>query len=391
MRHRAFSSLPLVALFLALSPAVLASSIWYVDGVHGSNYHNCKSPQRACKSIKHAISLAASGDSILVAPATYSESPTINFNLKIIGSGAATTIIDGRNGVDIHDSGARVTLSKITIRNGARGISNNGTLTVDDGIISANSPSGGIGNYGTMTLNRCTISGNTAAVFYYSAAGGIDNGGVLTVNDSTISGNSAEGNYVCGGGIYNSGTLTINNSTLNGNHARGASSGIGGGIDNVGGTVVLNNSTLSENTATIYGGHGLGGGIANGGCVTDGGSRSSTVTLRNSIVANSKGGNCAGTPMTSKGYNLSSDNTCHFKRTGDLNDTDPKLGPLQNNGGPTQTQALLPGSPAIDAGDPSGCTDSKGHLLKSDQRGMPRPDKEDSSGCDMGAFERQKD
>ena len=71
--------------------------------------------------------------------------------------------------------------------------------------------------------------------------------------------------------------------------------------------------------------------------------------------------------------------------------TDPKLGRLRNNGGPTKTMALLPGSPAIDSGNPSGCADSKGHLLKTDQRGQPRHDKEDSSGCDRGAYERQKD
>ena len=95
--------------------------------------------------------------------------------------------------------------------------------------------------------------------------------------------------------------------------------------------------------------------------------------------------------MTSHGYNLSSDGSCRFNHTGDLNNHDPLLGPLQNNGGPTETMALLPGSPAIDGGNRSGCTDSQGHLLKTDQRGMPRPDKEDSSGCDMGAYERQSD
>jgi hypothetical protein len=95
--------------------------------------------------------------------------------------------------------------------------------------------------------------------------------------------------------------------------------------------------------------------------------------------------------MTSKGYNLSSDNTCNFNDTGDLNNTDPKLGQFGTYGGPTQTIPLLSGSPAIDAGNPSGCTDGKGHLLKTDQRGKPRPDKEDTGGCDMGAYERQKD
>jgi hypothetical protein len=52
---------------------------------------------------------------------------------------------------------------------------------------------------------------------------------------------------------------------------------------------------------------------------------------------------------------------------------------------------LLSGSPAIDAGNPNGCTDGNGNLLKTDQRGMPRPDKEDTGGCDMGAYERQSD
>jgi hypothetical protein len=244
-----------------------------------------------------------------------------------------------------------------------------------------------------VTLNRCTISGNTAIGIdgYYSNGGGIYNSGMLTVNSSTISENRAVGNYVCGGGIYNSGTLTINNGTLNGNHARGASNSVGGGIDNEGGAVVLNNSTLSGNKASVYlGGDGSGGGISNGGCVTNR-SYPSTTTLRNSIVANSpKGGNCNGT-MASNGHNLSSDGTCNFNGTGDLNNTDPLLGQLGNYGGPTQTIPLLSGSPVIDAGNPSGCTDGKGHLLKTDQRGRPRPDKEDTGGCDMGAYERQKD
>jgi hypothetical protein len=118
--------------------------------------------------------------------------------------------------------------------------------------------------------------------------------------------------------------------------------------------------------------------------------KGSTVALQNSILANNTGGNCHGT-LNSRGYNLSSDNSCSFDGAGDLNNTDPELGPLQNNGGPTDTMALLPGSPAIDAGNPGGCTDSQGHLLKTDQRGMPRPDKEDPSGCDIGAYEKQSD
>jgi hypothetical protein len=95
--------------------------------------------------------------------------------------------------------------------------------------------------------------------------------------------------------------------------------------------------------------------------------------------------------MISNCYNLSSDNSCNFNGPGDLNNTDPKLGKLGNYGGPTQTIPLLSGSPAIDAGNPNGCTDGQGHLLKTDQRGKPRPDNEDTGGCDMGAYERQSD
>jgi len=155
----------------------------------------------------------------------------------------------------------------------------------------------------------------------------------------------------------------------------------GGGIAN-GGALIINSSTLSGNAASSQiGGQAGGGGI------------SGTARIQNSIVANSpSGGNCAG-GVISAGYNLSSDGTCNINNTGNLNKTDPMLGPLQNNGRPTQTMALPSGSPAIDAGNPSGCTDNMGHLLPTDQRGQPRPDSEDKTktGCDMGAYERQSD
>lgn len=115
------------------------------------------------------------------------------------------------------------------------------------------------------------------------------------------------------------------------------------------------------------------------------------MVLQNSILVNNKGGNCHGT-ITSRGYNLSSDLSCSFDGAGDLSDTNPDLGPLQNNGGPTDTMALLPGSPAIDSGNPAGCADGQGHRLNTDQRGKPRPDKEDTGRrCDVGAYESQSD
>jgi nitrous oxidase accessory protein NosD len=96
MKHKlVFSNLLLVSLFLALAPTALATSNWYVDGVHGSDNDDCKSRQTACKTIGHAISLAHSGDSVMVAAATYTENLTIGISLKIAGSGTMPTIDGG--------------------------------------------------------------------------------------------------------------------------------------------------------------------------------------------------------------------------------------------------------------------------------------------------------
>lgn len=385
-----------VALFLALHPATFASTTWYVNGVSGSDSNNCKSGTTACKTITHAVSLASSGDSIAVAAATYKENLTITFNLTVRGAAAGTTIIDGgalNTVVTISSSKANVTLANLTIRNGKAkdggGINNSGTLTVNNCVISGNSAfqasssnrGGGIANGGTLTINSSTLTGNTAVgmhcVIYCigSFGGAISNGGTLTVNDSTLSNNSAPSFRGGGGGIENGGTVSINNSTLSGNSAPSGSGGGGGIYSANGGLLTINNSTLSGNNAYL------------GGAIDV---YNAPAVLQNTIVANNGGGNCFAS-LTSHGYNLSSDGSCNFNGPGDMNDINPLLGPLQNNGGPTQTMALLPGSPAIDAGNPAGCTDGQGHLLRTDQRGMPRPDKEDTSGCDVGAYERQED
>jgi hypothetical protein len=395
MKSRKLICVAALTLFAAV-PTALASSKWYVDGVDGSDNNDCESSQTACKTIGRAVSHSARGDFIMVAAATYLENLTIPHSLNIVGAGAATTIIDGGGvGSVILNNRSGVTVSRVTMRNGGGdgggGVGDGGnvyncfaSLTIMDSIITGGSVRRGPGfdGYGgaiyncpssTMTIINTTISGNRA-----EEGGGICNGGTLTISNSTFTGNVAR--HRKGGGIRNYGTLTINNSTFSGNRA----SGIGGGIHNGGlfgpsGTLVISNSTFSGNTA----GDRYGGGIFNE-------KKGTSVVLHNSIVANNTRGNCHGT-LTSRGYNLSSDSTCNFNSAGDLNDTDPNLGPLQNNGGPTRTMALLPGSPAIDTGNPDGCTDSHGHLLKTDQRGMPRPDKEDAAGCDRGAYERQKD
>jgi len=411
--------LRLVSVLLLLAPVAVASTTWYVDGVNGNDRNDCKTRQTACKTIKHAIYLASPGDSIKVAPATYHERLVINIGLKIVGSGANTTIFDGQSlgiyrVVQVSNTLLPVTISNVTIRNAdlGGGIWNTGVLTIIDSVITGNRAygaclfrpcnhyGGGIWNDGgTLTIIATSVTGNSAYTDCGTPGcsgpdmgGGIYNvGGTLTIYNSTIAGNTV-GNILrsnaslphetlahepLGGGIYNAGTGTINNSTIESNIAY--DNGSGGGIYNQY-MLAISNGTITDN---IVDGLGLGGGIFN--------NFSSTTILQNSIVANSpSGGNCAGT-IDSSGYNLSSDGTCNFNNAGDLNNVDPLLGPLENNGGPTYTQALLPRSPAIDAGNPSGCTDEQGHLLKIDQRGYPRPDKEDTGGCDMGAYERQSD
>ena len=296
----------------------------------------------------------------------------------MIGANAITTIIDGQRAgssvitISIY---AQVTLSNLTIRNGMAesggGINNN--------------------NYASLTMNNITVTGNVAFFVSrgsaYSYGGGIYNGeyAVLTINDSTVSGNTA-GSFTCGfricagygGGIYsNTGSeLLINNSTIEGNSAYGSfrlpAYSQGGGIVNHG-VASISNSTITGNSA-----------------VQDGGIHGGA-TLQNSILAHNTGGNCPqNRAVISRGYNLSSDNTCNFSPA-EFNNIDPKLGMLGYYGGQTQTIPLLSGSPAIDAGNPNGCTDAQGNLLKTDQRGMPRPDPEDKGGCDMGAYERQSD
>jgi hypothetical protein len=377
----------LPALFLALAPNALAHTKWYVDGVNGNDSNNCRTLATACKTIGHAISLASSGDAITVAPAIYTENLTIVINLSIIGSGAATTIIDG-GGVGpvvtvLYSTATSVVLSKLTIRNGytappwtGGGILSQATLTIDQGTIASNtatSEGGGIYNYGTLTVNRSTISGNSATGGdgYIGTGGGIFNQGTLTVNDSTISGNSSPSQQGEGGGIFSVGTGTINNSTLAGNNAEW-----GGAIAASFGTLTVNNSTITGNRAESPAG------IWNTGA---------SVILQNSIVANNPGGNCVGT-VTSNGYNLSSDNSCGLNGPGDMNNTSPRLGSLGNYGGTTQTVREMLGSPTVDAGNPNGCTDSQGNPLTTDQRGAPRPGlHKTDKRCDMGAFERQTD
>jgi hypothetical protein len=205
--------------------------------------------------------------------------------------------------------------------------------------------------------------------------GGIYNAGTLTITASTFSGNPAEYN---GGGIYNeNGTLTITASTFSSNSAK---YGYGGGIDNIG-TLTITASTFSGNSAdnnNLYGG---GGGIYN---YPSAFFRPGTVKIRNTLVAENGVPDVMGV-LTSLGHNLIGDGSGSGYVATDLVGTfakpiNPKLGLLQDNGGPTWTLALLHGSPAIGAGGP---TDSEW-----DQRG-PGYARSANGMTDIGAYEVQ--
>jgi predicted outer membrane repeat protein len=266
-------------------------------------------------------------------------------------------------------------------------ISQNGKLIINGSTFSNNAATNGDGGAiefcppnevgpRLFSVTDTTFSNNYAGGNTTWAGGG---GGIyiccanntVTISGSTFSGNTAQG---YGGGLYNccgasathgASTVTITNSTFSGNTAATWS---GGGIM-ADGPVILDSVTMSGNSSPVR----VGGG--GGGIYTDAPGFS---TLRNTIIANStSGGNCAGDAVTSLGHNLSSDSTCDFGATGDMNNTNPNLGPLADNGGPTRTHALLYGSPAIDGGDPL-------EYPPTDQRGVSRPL---GLAPDIGAYE----
>jgi Ca2+-binding RTX toxin-like protein len=186
-----------------------------------------------------------------------------------------------------------------------------------------------------------------------------------------------------GGGIHinNDGTLTITNSTISGNEAEEDGGGIFVNADEP--TITLTNVTMAGNVADRDGSDdGDGGGVS----IQPG--YTGAFTLKNTLIgdntdATSAGGthhhDCSapmGSPVTSQGHNLIENTTgCAITgtTTGNLTGADPMLGPLADNGGPTQTQAILPGSPAVDAADPAAAPPT-------DQRGVPR-------NPDIGAYE----
>jgi hypothetical protein len=251
----------------------------------------------------------------------------------------------------------------------------------------------------TVTLLRAKFFENSA-----NFGGGIFNYGWLEIQDGEFKGNQASQS---GGGVYNLGgyqgdepgdeifgNLEINGSLL----WQNSGGSTGGGLNNAG-AAQLTNTTFSANTVPLDAADPDGGGVFSDGnnltfdhvtLANNGGggfTLSGAAQIANTLLVNNTGGNCNLRELLgydSLDYNLESDDTCHFDQAHDLiNVANPRVGPLQDNGGPTMTHALQSSSPAVDAANPGACPGV-------DQRSAVRPvdgNNNGSNGCDIGAFE----
>jgi uncharacterized repeat protein (TIGR01451 family) len=383
--------LGLVVLIRSAFPQpISAAGMWYV-ATTGNDANTCSAVATPCASINGALAKPGfvAGDTVRVAVGTYtgtgSEVVLINKGVTLSGGWDATfttqigkSTIDGqitRNGVTTDYVTAII--DKFIIQNafdntfGGDGITARGFLTLTNSIVQnnqhrgmqltsiysvyvinnsiiANNQADGIYGAGTITVTNTTISGNGLSGFTFVV-------GNSYVNGTTISGNGYNGLY----DVY--ATINLENSTISGNNF--------GGIVNNSGAVFINSST-------VFGNSGPDGQIRDG--------IFGSASIRNSIVFGNTPSDCGGS-ITSLGYNIVGVLTeCTWNLAGgDQIGVDPLVGPLQDNGGPTFTHALLASSPAINLGNPTGCVGSTG-ILTADQRGRPR-----FGRCDIGAYEEQ--
>ena len=320
-------SVAAVLLAALLVPGVARAATQRYVALTGTDAgNNCTSAASPCRTITRAATVAANQDVINVSQGTFTENITIPVTassahtLSIFGASTGNgTTISGRqtnNSVFILQSNAIVVLNRMTISDG-------GAVATGGG---------GVSNQGTAALRNVTVRDNHPGLeLGFGEGGGVDNasGATMTISDSTIANNGAHGLGSQGGGIRNQGTLTVTD------------------------------STIANNGATV------GGGVSGPG------------TYKGTILSGNTNSNCD-TPVTDGGHNIASDASCGFTAGTSRNSSDPQLGALQYNGGPTQTMALSSTSPAVDANLPT-CTPN------SDQRFVPRPQ---GAACDIGASER---
>lgn len=379
-------------------------------------------------SVQAAIDAAAPRDIVEIAAGTYVASVVLppRKPLTLRGAGPAVTVLDGNGALAVltvlSPNASPIAIENLGIRNGETGIDvrSNVRLEISDCAVSDNTGGGGIRmlNPFRVTVTRCTVSGNSGG-----SIGGISMlSGTLTIIDSTITGNAGTAYFGVGGVDGRLGTLTVIDSTISDNASGGSAGGIrsdgkltvmgstisgntsvdeGGGIylGPIKGRVLISNSTVGGNGAGADGGgifadshrrlildHATVAGNAAAG--RGGGVFARTISapkptnLRASLIADNVAASdpdCSADRVIARDGNLIEDPTgCTIRAlgTGPVLAADPLLGPLQDNGGPTETQALGGGSPA------TGIVTSRGACRKPDQRGVAR-----AVPCDAGAFE----
>ncbi|MGH9045405.1 MAG: choice-of-anchor Q domain-containing protein [Acidimicrobiales bacterium] len=369
-------------------------------------------------SLASAIS-AANGSS---GPTTVTLTANCTYTLSSAGNttdgGTALPVITGD--VTVQGNGSTIARSTASGVGDFRvfDIASGGTLVLDavtlaDGLADDPSEGGGAAfNHGNLSVESSTFLDNASPSPTGTSGGAIDNAGTLQIDTSTFRGNSAQE----GGAVFNQKQATITNSTFTDNQALiyggGAVLNAAGsatlsddtfvGNTGPGGGAIDNDTTLKISDSTFFdntGGSNGGGAVQNFGTTTITQSTLSgnvspyganilnytgfSLAISMSIVADGgQGQNCdASAPITDGGYNIDSGSSCGFSASNhSLVDTEPDLDPIASNGGFTETMALQPNSPAVNAIPPStsGCSGT------TDQRGIGRPQ---GAGCDMGAYE----
>jgi hypothetical protein len=305
--------------------------------------------------------------------------------ISIVGTNAVTTIVDGSqiDRVFTIAVGRRATFSKLTVRNGrllsddGGGILNNGALTLDHVVVTGNhaKTGGGINNAFSAPLHiiGSSITSNVAD----SDGGGLFSIGPLDVIASTFASNDAN----VGGGIYLDGNSLLVNTTIAENHARTDGGGMAVYLEDS--VANIYNSTIAFNVADSDSNNdGSGGGVS---------SNSPTFNIYNTLVAGNYHINpafaddCDGLVRTHAYNRFGNTSQCTITQVSGayaLLNSLVDLGPLQDNGGPTQTVALLAGSNAI-GGAAAVCLDANSNPITTDQRGFLR----NVGNCDIGAYE----
>lgn len=349
-----------VGMFFLLSEAVGAATLCVNPGGSGSCY----------STIQAAVDAAEKDDVVNVEAGIYTENVTVpeSARFTLSGAGSATTIIEG--GIRTLDK-VRMTIFGFTIQNGSSGIvtGTRSRTTITDVVSTGHHFAGiAIGRRGRAVISDCTMSNNGRY--------GIRGGSRVEIDRCTLGATGPNVDTVAGVSV--SGRLEIRNSTIHDNAGFGV----------VAKKALIENCTVSGNT------DGLGGPqltVRNATVVgnTDSGLQAyvKKPLVANSLIANN-GTDCeTPTGVRSLGYNLFEDDTgCGLfgkQTTTDITGLDPMIGPLADNGGPTQTHALLGGSPAIGTGGPLDGGPKKGRCLPLDQRGTPR-----GGACDIGAYEK---